>query len=528
MKTLLRFSVSSILLLALVNSILAQTTWVTRAPMPTPRSNTGFCVLSNKLFVLGGAYQLYEFYSDKNEAYDPITDAWTTGAPLPQPLLQCRAVGVDGTILVMGGVVQGPPWYDVSDVNAYDPATDTWSPKSSMLLALRAFAIEQVNGLVYVIGGHTQGGISYNDVQVYNPQQDSWTFGPPMPTARSVGASAVIGNKIYVFGGLYYLPGGGYNVSDVVEVFDATTQTWETRAPMPTARLSHVATVLKGRIYVTAGNCGSPGIDIYDPATDTWSPGEAPPATGATSEPAMGTVSSTGGTPDTIIIAGGDHVPCSGGGYIVSDTIAFSLPNNPPVAQCKSLTMSAGANCTANASIDNASYDPDAGDTITITQAPAGPYSVGTTTVTLTVTDSHGASSSCTASVTVVYQFSGFLAPIGGGADATGGSFANPLRTFKLGSTIPVKFTASCGGSAVLAGVHRLQAVKYSGSTSAGTPIDATPQDAATVGNQFRLTTDGQWQFNLDTEGTGMSVGIWLLRATLSDGSEHGAWIQIK
>jgi len=62
---------------------------------------------------------------------------------------------------------------------------------------------------------------------------------------------------------------------------------------------------------------------------------------------------------------------------------------------------------------------------------------------------------------------------------------------------------------------------------TAAAPIDAMPQDAATTGNEFRFT-DGQWHFNLDTKGTGMSTGTWLLRATLSDGSQHTAWIQIK
>lgn len=58
-------------------------------------------------------------------------------------------------------------------------------------------------------------------------------------------------------------------------------------------------------------------------------------------------------------------------------------------------------------------------------------------------------------------------------------------------------------------------------------PIDVSPQDAATTGNQFRLT-DGEWHFNLDTKATGMTRGIWQLVATLSDGSQHRAWIQVK
>lgn len=72
-----------------------------------------------------------------------------------------------------------------------------------------------------------------------------------------------------------------------------------------------------------------------------------------------------------------------------------------------------------------------------------------------------------------------------------------------------------------------MQAIKYSDSTTAGILIDATRQDAATPGNQFRFV-DGKWQFNLDTKATGMSKGIWLLVATLSDGSQHTVWVQIK
>jgi hypothetical protein len=73
----------------------------------------------------------------------------------------------------------------------------------------------------------------------------------------------------------------------------------------------------------------------------------------------------------------------------------------PPAAKCKDVTVSAGSNCTADTSIDDGSYDVN-GSPITISQSPAGPYELGETTVTLTVTNSIGDSSSCTATVTVV------------------------------------------------------------------------------------------------------------------------------
>ncbi len=86
---------------------------------------------------------------------------------------------------------------------------------------------------------------------------------------------------------------------------------------------------------------------------------------------------------------------------IVHADTAGKCKNRAPVAVCQNVTVSAGASCTADASIDNGSSDPD-GDTFTLTQAPTGPYPLGTTSVTLAVTDSKGAASQCTAIVTVV------------------------------------------------------------------------------------------------------------------------------
>ena len=84
-----------------------------------------------------------------------------------------------------------------------------------------------------------------------------------------------------------------------------------------------------------------------------------------------------------------------------ASNIYLATYNHPPVASCGDVTVDAGVDCTAIASIDNGSSDPD-GDPITITQDPAGPYGLGDTVVTLTVTDDSGESDSCTATVTVV------------------------------------------------------------------------------------------------------------------------------
>jgi hypothetical protein len=80
-----------------------------------------------------------------------------------------------------------------------------------------------------------------------------------------------------------------------------------------------------------------------------------------------------------------------------------ATPNHVPVARAKNVTVAAGDSCIANASIDDGSSDAD-GDSLTITQSPAGPYPLGSTTVLLTVTDPKGATSQATGVVTVVDQ----------------------------------------------------------------------------------------------------------------------------
>jgi hypothetical protein len=80
------------------------------------------------------------------------------------------------------------------------------------------------------------------------------------------------------------------------------------------------------------------------------------------------------------------------------------IHNHPPVAVCSNVTVNADAHCIAHVSpsaVGGGSSDPD-GDPITLHLSPAGPYSLGATSVQLTVTDDKGLSATCQATVTVV------------------------------------------------------------------------------------------------------------------------------
>lgn len=82
---------------------------------------------------------------------------------------------------------------------------------------------------------------------------------------------------------------------------------------------------------------------------------------------------------------------------------AASLVNDPPNAVCQDVIVSANGNCQAAVSpqdVDNGSSDPD-GDPLSYELSPEGPYPLGETEVTLTVSDDYF-SSTCEATITVV------------------------------------------------------------------------------------------------------------------------------
>jgi len=92
-----------------------------------------------------------------------------------------------------------------------------------------------------------------------------------------------------------------------------------------------------------------------------------------------------------------------GGSATATVTLTVIRPNRAPNVVCQNITRSAGGSCQVSVpaqEVDAGSSDPD-GDSISLSLSPAGPFTVGTHSVTLTVTDSLGASSSCDATVTI-------------------------------------------------------------------------------------------------------------------------------
>jgi uncharacterized repeat protein (TIGR03803 family) len=219
------------------------------------------------------------------------------------------------------------------------------------------------------------------------------------------------------------------------------------------------------------------------------------------------------------------------GGDVGFGTVFRIITGNvPPVAKCKDVTVSAGCGTTANASIDDGSFDPN-GNTITLVQTPAGPYPVGQTTVTLTVTDSAGAFDTCESVVTVtsnLFATGGIiwgqpLARNGAGED-TDPSAGNTVKyRFKRGKTIPIKVRAlGCTGD-VTGNSNVTGTVVVFGDTDCAGVADtgALPIDFDGQGGSGGVMdkVEGVLRYNLDTSALPDSLDCYVLQVTITDTS---------
>jgi N-acetylneuraminic acid mutarotase len=66
----------------------------------------------------------------------------------------------------------------------------------------------------------------------------------------------------------------GWSTSNVTEVYDPITDSWETKTAMPTSRMSLCANEVNGKIYLIGGRTGGPSSivglnEVYDVENDS-------------------------------------------------------------------------------------------------------------------------------------------------------------------------------------------------------------------------------------------------------------------
>ena len=236
--------------------VAATDTWTTKSEMPTARQGLSTNVVNGKVYAIGGGAitsisgkwdYTVETYSTVEE-YNPATDTWTIKSDMPTARGFHSANVVDGRIYIIGGSHTAPDRSVVRPVEVYDPVTDTWTQKGDMPRKIGVGFSSVVGGKIYVFGGY---GGSWR-VDEYDPVTDTWTQKSDMPTWRHGLSTSAMDGKIYAIGG-YYPGGPDYPGVATVEVYDPATDTWTTAPDMPTGRFGPRTSVVDGKIYVIGG-----------------------------------------------------------------------------------------------------------------------------------------------------------------------------------------------------------------------------------------------------------------------------------
>jgi N-acetylneuraminic acid mutarotase len=261
------------------------------------------------LYVIGGAGPPYGFSVDRVQAYNVATNTWSQKARLPYAQYGSNGTGViNGKIYFSGGIYNDPEeWGPSALLFVYDPTPNRWTRKAYMPEPGATGVTGVIQGRLYVVStcyepipfeeeygpcGEVEGGrpgvsnfFRYDPVsnrwtrlpspkgeyhmgdvldkklyvtdgkklEAYDPVTNQWTTKAPGPQVRYRAAATAQGSRLYLIGGRQ-LTGTGWQAIRTTRVYNPTTDSWTTAAPMPTAREDITAS----KVFLN----GQPGIEV--------------------------------------------------------------------------------------------------------------------------------------------------------------------------------------------------------------------------------------------------------------------------
>ncbi|WP_257450201.1 Kelch repeat-containing protein [Archangium lipolyticum] len=208
------------------------------------------------------------------EVYNPYTNVWRRTASLGTARYYRPATELaSGKILVSGG--RTSDWSTLfSSAELYDPATETWSPTGSMATPRAGHSSTLLDsGKVLVVGGNTPVRGQAPQAEVYDPETGTWSgvSGAFTPRAR-VSATVLYSGKVLVTGGYLWWTSSSNDTSAEANIYDPATNSWSPAGSLARARHGHFAIRLySGNVLIVGGIGGGNTVELYDPYNGTWS-----------------------------------------------------------------------------------------------------------------------------------------------------------------------------------------------------------------------------------------------------------------
>jgi N-acetylneuraminic acid mutarotase len=267
---------------ALSSTSLTENTWMSKAPMNQAREGLGVAAANGNIYAIGG-FSFQGGIGGTNEEFSPATDNWTIKASMPTSRAFFAIAACQDKIYCIGGTKDFSGFSNANE--AYNPTTDSWETKAPMPTARAGMQANVINDKIYLTGGMDSTHVLSNVNEVYDPANNSWTTKAAMPYATGE-ASAVINNKIYSFGTYYNY--SNHDSFSVTQIYNPDTDTWSKGTAPPDnhfggeygasgAAASTTGIIAPKRIYVFCGSYDGSPLQIYNPQNDSWILSPNPP-----------------------------------------------------------------------------------------------------------------------------------------------------------------------------------------------------------------------------------------------------------
>ncbi|MGA2009606.1 MAG: kelch repeat-containing protein [Solirubrobacteraceae bacterium] len=313
-------AIGAALLLAGSAGAATETQWTVVGSLAAGRAfDAAGLLASGKVIVAGGFGS--SGVLDSSEIFDPSSDTWSAGPAMITPRdSAASATLANGDLFIAGGDATGVGSDALPTAEVYDQATNAFTAVSNPMGSSRSSAAAALmgDGNVLVVGGEGATTLALATTDIYDPATNAFLTGAAAPPAMSTGrylpaAATLADGDVLVAGGL---DATGTPLANA-EVYDPATNAWTPVSnPMSSPRLYASMVPLPGGRELVAGGIvnaqqqSTASTDIYDPATNSFTPGPAMPIARAL----FGMVA----LPDGKILAAGGY-PFAGGVLAESD-----------------------------------------------------------------------------------------------------------------------------------------------------------------------------------------------------------------
>ncbi len=228
-------------------------------------SATTMVTPDGRLFVVGS--ELTGAPRTSSDIYNPTTNTFSAGPNTAVQRSNATTVPLmNGKILVIGG---NTGTLASTAAQLYDPVTGTYATTTGGNIHVRSGpqATLLKNGKVFITGTNLDPGAGQSVSEIYDPVTNTFALGPTLNFNRRLHAQALLPNgKVIIIGGI-----GSGAAPTVPEIYDPVTNTITISNARNANKARSTAVTLNNGKILHIGSASSRSIaELYDPLTDDF------------------------------------------------------------------------------------------------------------------------------------------------------------------------------------------------------------------------------------------------------------------